>query len=169
MKHLKTLLLVAILTLGFTTTANAQKVAHIDTDKLIASMPASKALQAEMQKLQKSYKDEITREAKRLDSTYKKYQAEAKSQTQEVNKKRALEMQAGQQKLAQLEKAAIEEMQKKQQDKLIPILERAQKAIKDVAAEKGIIYVLDASRGKGLIVFDKGEDLYPAVKAKLGF
>lgn len=169
MKHLKTLLLATVLTLGLGSVANAQKIGHIDTDKLISEMPQSKALKAEMEKLQKSYKDDITALAKELETKYKKYQAEAKSQTEEVNKKRALEMQQGQQQIAQAEQAAYQDMQKKQADKLIPILEKAQKAIKDVANDKGVIYVLDSSRGKGLLVFEKGEDLYQAVKAKLGF
>ncbi len=59
-------------------------------------------------------------------------------------------------------------MQKKQNDGLVPIIEQARKAIEDVAASKAIVYVLDASVGKGLLV-KKGEDLYAAVKAKLGF
>lgn len=169
MKHFKILLLVAILTLGFGGVANAQKIGHIDTEKLIAEMPQSKALKAEMQKLQKTYKDEITGLAKKLEAKYKKYEAEAKTQTAETNQKRAVEMQQGQQQIAKAEQAAYKDMQKKQADKLIPILEKVQKAIKDVAAEKGIVYVLDSSRGKGLLVFEKGEDLFPAVKAKLGF
>lgn len=60
-------------------------------------------------------------------------------------------------------------MQKKYQEKTIPILQKAEDAIKAVAAEKGIIYVFDAAPGKGLIVYEKGEDIYDAVKAKLGF
>ncbi|NOQ92768.1 MAG: OmpH family outer membrane protein, partial [Flavobacteriaceae bacterium] len=40
--------------------------------------------------------------------------------------------------------------------------------VKDVAAEKGVQYVFDSSPGKGLIVFEKGEDLMSAVKVKLG-
>ena len=59
-------------------------------------------------------------------------------------------------------------MQKKQADGLNPIIEKAKKAVEDVAASKGIVYVLDASMGKGLLV-KKGEDLFNAVKAKLGF
>ena len=41
-------------------------------------------------------------------------------------------------------------------------------AINEVAKEKGIVYVFDSAPGKGLIVFDKGEDLLKAVQAKLG-
>ena len=59
-------------------------------------------------------------------------------------------------------------MQKKQAEGLKPIIEKAQEAIEEVAAAKGIQYVFDASVGKGLLV-KKGEDLYAAVKTKLGF
>ena len=47
MKHLKTLLLVAIFTIGLGGMANAQKTAHINTDKLLAEMPATKSMKAE--------------------------------------------------------------------------------------------------------------------------
>ena len=59
-------------------------------------------------------------------------------------------------------------MQKKQAEGLNPIIEKAQKAIEEVAASKGILYILDASVGKGLLV-KKGEDIFAAVKTKLGF
>ena len=48
-----------------------------------------------------------------------------------------------------------------------PIVEEAQKAIKEIATAKGYQYVLDSSPGKGLIVYT-GEDLLVAVKTKLG-
>ncbi len=169
MKNLKAIILIAIFTLGFAGVSNAQKIAHINAEKLVANMPQTKALKAEMEKLQKTYKDEIEGMAKKLEAKYKKFAAEQATQTQSVNEKRAQEVQQDKARIGQAEQAAYQDMQKRQQERLTPILEKAQKAIKDVAAAKGIAYVLDASAGKGLIVFDKGEDLYDAVKAKLGF
>jgi len=169
MKHFKTLLLVAIFTIGLSSIANAQKIAHINTDKLLTEMPETKALKAELERLQKTYRDDIEGMFKQLEAKVKKYEAEGKSQTQEENQKRAIEVQQDRAKIGQAEQAMSQEMQKKYQEKTMPILEKAQNAIKAVAAEKGIIYVLDAAGGKGLIVYDKGEDIYDAVKAKLGF
>ncbi len=169
MKQVKNLVLVALFTLGLGSVANAQKTGHINTDKLLSEMPATKALKTEMEKLQKTYKDEISAFAKQLQDTYKKYEAEAATQTEETNTKRAQEMQQGQSQLAQAEQAATQDMQRKYQEKLGPIVEKAMKAIQDVAAAKSIIYVFDSSLGKGLIVFEKGEDLFDAVKTKLGF
>lgn len=169
MKHLKTLLLVAIFTVGLGGVANAQKIAHINTDKLLAEMPATKAMKADLEKLNKTYQDEIEGMFKKLEAKVKKYEAEGKSQTQEENQKRAVEVNQDRQKIEQARQAAAQEMQKKYQEKTLPILKKAEDAIKAVASEKGIIYVIDAAPGKGLIVYDKGEDIYNAVKAKLGF
>lgn len=169
MKHLKTLLLVAIFTIGLGGVANAQKTAHINTDKLLAEMPATKAMKTELEKLNKTYRDDIEAMYKKLEAKIKKYEAEGKSQTQEVNQKRAIEVQQDRQRISKAEQSAGQEMQKKYQEKTLPILKKAEDAIKAVAAEKGIIYVFDATPGKGLIVYDKGDDIYGAVKAKLGF
>ena len=106
---------------------------------------------------------------KKLEAKVKKYEAEGKTQTQEVNQQRAIEVQQDRAKIQQAEQAMNQDMGKRYQEKTLPILEKAQNAIKAVAAEKGIVYVLDAAPGKGLIVFDKGEDILNAVKAKLGF
>ena len=168
MKNLKTLLLIAVFTLGLGSIANAQKVGHIDFEKLIAEMPETETLKLDMEKLGKTYQDEIQGMEKELESTRKKYVAESNTQTQETNDKRAQELQAQNAKLEQARRFAYQDMQKKQNDGLQPIIEKAQKAIDEVAAAKSFLYVLDASVGKGLLV-KKGQDLFDAVKTKLGF
>ncbi len=167
MRNFKTLLFIAIFTLG-TGVANAQKLGHIDFEKLVAEMPATKKLKSDIEKLGKTYQDEIEGMGKKLDAKIKKYTAEQNTQGKEINETRAQEVQQDRARYEQLRQTAYQEMQKKQNDGLVPIIEKARKAIEDVAASKGIIYVLDASVGKGLLV-KKGEDLYAAVKAKLGF
>ena len=168
MKNLKTLLLIAVFTLGLGGVANAQKTGHIDFEKLVAEMPQTKKLKQDIEKLGKTYQDEIEGMAKKLDAKMKKYTAEQNTQTQEINETRAQEVQQERARYEQLRQTAYQEMQKKQADGLEPIIVKAQKAIEEVAAAKSILYVLDASLGKGLLV-SKGEDLFGAVKTKLGF
>ena len=47
MKNFKTLLLIAIITLGFNTAQAQTKVAHINTDLLLSLMPETKVLNAD--------------------------------------------------------------------------------------------------------------------------
>lgn len=167
MRKLKSLLFVAFLALGMSGVANAQKVGHVNLERVIANMPETRALQTEIAKITKTYKDDIDGMGKKFEAKYKKYQAEGPSQTEEVNKQRAEEIQNERNRIVQAEQAAVQDIQQKQQTKLIPILQKAEKAIKDVAKEKGLAYVLDASVGKGVLVAD-GVDIYDALKAKLG-
>tara|TARA_B110000003_G_scaffold111447_1_gene114086 strand:- start:28886 stop:29428 length:543 start_codon:yes stop_codon:yes gene_type:complete len=167
MRKLKSLLLVAFLTLGMSGIANAQKVGHVVYERVIANMPETRALQAELAKITKTYKDDIDGMKKKLDDKIKKYTAEQAQQTEDTNKQRAQEVQVDNSRVQQAEQAAYQDIQEKQNNKLAPIIEKARKAIEEVATSKQILYVFDASAGRGLLIAE-GEDLYDAVKAKLG-
>ncbi len=167
MRKLKSLLIVAFLALGMSGVANAQKVGHVNLERVIANMPETRALQTEIEKISKTYKDDITGMAKKFEAKYKKYSAEQASQTDDVNKQRAEEIQGERNRIQQAEQAAGQDIQQRQQTKLIPILQKAEKAIKEVAKAKGLLYILDGSAGKGLLVAD-GPDIYEDLKVKLG-
>ncbi|SDW43382.1 periplasmic chaperone for outer membrane proteins Skp [Lutibacter oricola] len=164
MKKFRILVLIAIVAFGFNTLQAQTKVGHISTDLLISLMPETKALNAELEKLSKTYETELKAENDKLEAKLKRYDAEAKSQTDEVNKQRSVEVQQDQQKLYQSSQIAREDIGKKRDAKLKPILEKAKKAIDEVATANGYTYVLEAST----LVVAKGTDLLPLVKAKLG-
>ena len=164
MKNFKTLLLIAIITLGFNTAQAQTKVAHINTDLLLSLMPETKVLNADLEKLSKTYESELKAENDKLEAKLKKYEAEVGSQTDEVNQQRSVEVQQDRQNLYQASQIAQQDIAKKRDDKLKPILEKARKAIEDVANAQGFTYVLDAST----IIVANGTDLLPAVKTKLG-
>jgi len=167
MRKLKSLLLVAILTLGMSGVANAQKVGHVVYERVIANMPETRALSVELEKITKTYKDDIDGMKKKFDDKIKKYSAEQGQQTEDTNLQRGQEIKVDQSRIQQAEQAAYQDIQEKQQNKLIPIVSKARKAINEVAKAKQILYVLDASARGGLLVAN-GEDLYEAVKVKLG-
>ena len=169
MKQFKRLLLVAVFMLGVVGVANAQKIGHIDTAKLFQEMPESKKMKTELEKMSNTYRSDIANLEKKLQDKLKKYDSEAKAQTPETNAKRQAEVQADATRIQQAKQFASQELQKKEAELSNPLILKAQKAIKDVAAEKKLIYVFNAAPGGGLIVFDKGIDIYDAVKKKLGF
>lgn len=164
MKNFKTLVLIAVFTLGVNSFANAQKIGHIDYQRVIDNMPETRALGVTLEKLGKSYQSEIEGLKKKLEAKVQKYTQEQTTQTETANKKRAEEVQLDKQRFDQAQQAAYQEMQKRQAVDLEPIVKKAEKAIQEIAASKGILYVFDA---KSLIV-KKGTDLYAAAKAKLG-
>ena len=106
MRNFKTLLLIAVFTLGLGGVANAQKFGHIDFEKLVAEMPSTTKLKADIEKLGKTYQDEIEGMGKKLEAKVKKYQAEQNAQTKEINESRALEVQQENQRYEQLRQTA---------------------------------------------------------------
>jgi len=164
MKNFRTLLLIAILTLGFNTVQAQTKVGHISTDLLISLMPETKALNTELEKLSKTYESELKAEQAKLEAKLNKYKAEQASQTDEVNQQRGVEVEQDRQNLYQASQVAQQDITKKRNEKLKPILEKAKKAIDEVASAQGFTYVLEAST----LIVANGTDLLPSVKAKLG-
>ena len=164
MKQFRTFILIAIVTLGFNSVQAQTKVGHISTDLLISLMPETKALNTELEKLSKTYETELKAENDKLQAKLKRYQSEQASQTDEVNQQRSVEIQQDQQKLYQSSQIAKEDLGKKRNEKLTPILEKAKKAIDAVAKEQGYTYVLEAST----LIVANGTDLLNAVKTKLG-
>ena len=169
MKQLKNLVLAAVLLIGGTSIMNAQsKVAHINTQELVAAMPETKAAQAEIEKLSKTYQVQIQEMGNEYDAKVKRYDAEAATQTDETNQKRMEEVAGIRQSIAQFQQTAQQELQKKEFDLLKPITEKAKEAILKVARAQGFQYVLDSTQGQGVILAD-GKDLMADVKAELGF
>jgi outer membrane protein len=169
MKHLKKVAVAVVLFVAATGFMQAQsKVAHINVTELLAQMPEMKAAQAELKKLEETYKADIQSSVTELRNKYTQYNNEASSKTDEENQKRAIELQGFEKNIGEAQQAAQQELGKKQAELYQPILEKANNAIQKVAAAQGYDYVVDASPGLGLIVA-KGKDLMPEVKQELGF
>ena len=165
MKKFKTLLLIALIAFaGFNSVEAQTKVGHISIDQVLELMPETQAMKAELEKLGKTYEAELKAEQDKLEAKLKKYEAEAASQTDEVNQARGMEVERDRQNFYQANQIAQKDLQDKQNERLQPIIEKARKAIEEVAAEQGIDYVLELST----LIVAKGTDLLPAVKAKLG-
>jgi outer membrane protein len=169
MRNVKRIAVALVLFVAATGFVNAQsKVAHINVQQLLSEMPEMKAAQAELKKLQETYRADIQSSMKELQNKLTQYQNEATSKTNEENEQRALELQGFEKNIQEAEQTAMQELQKKQQELFAPISDKAKAAIEKVAAAQGFDYVIDASPGLSLIVA-KGKDLLPAVKQELGF
>ena len=169
MKNLIQIIASALLLIAPLQVVNSQsKVAHIDVQKLITDMPEVIAAQKELEKLQKTYTTDIQNTIKELQVKQQTYSADAANQTEITNQARAEELQAMQQNIQKFEQTAAQDLQKKQQDMMGPLIEKARAAIKKVAGVQGFDYVLDAS-ANGAVLMAKGKDLMTDVKTELGF
>lgn len=161
---------------GVTTFAMAQaKIAHIDSQKLLSEMPEMKSAQAQLQKLEQSYTNDLQASMKEFQAKAKVFQdeisalteAQLKSRQAEFEKK-SKELETMQNNIQQAQQTAAQDLQKKQQTLLAPLYEKARKAVEKVAKAQGYDYVLDSTQ-PGTVIFAQGKDLFNDVKKELGF
>lgn len=169
MKQLKSLLIAALLFVGASQTVSAQaKVAHIDVSELMKNMPEMKAAEAQLKKLGTTYDTEYNTMVEEFTTKIKKYEAESTTVSEAINKTRESEVQDMRARIQQYQQTATTDLQKKQEEIVKPILEKARLAIQKVAKAKGYQYVLDSSTGSGVLLAE-GPDLLADVKKELGF
>ena len=143
------------------------KVAHINAQALIETMPEA---QAAMKSLQ-TYAEELDKDGKGLIDEYQKKLKEfndgAANMTENMRDIKGKELQTAQKNIQDYQDAAQQKIETKRQELLKPIYDKARKAIEDTAKEKGYAYVIDNSQSI-LLVAPAGDDLSAAVKTKLG-
>tara|TARA_B100000787_G_C16038104_1_gene225752 strand:+ start:155 stop:613 length:459 start_codon:yes stop_codon:yes gene_type:complete len=144
------------------------KVGHIDTQKLILSMPEMNIVQIELEKMLKKYSVEYNNMEKAIESMRNEYLNEYETQTDIQNKLRNDEIRLLIKNVNNFKESIQLELNKKEKELTAPIIEKANKAIIKVAKKKGLDYVLDSTQGQGVILAD-GKDLMAEVKTELGF
>lgn len=150
------------------TAAKAQsKVAYINAQAVIEAMPEAKKASDSLQLFQ----DQLEKDGKGLVDEYTAkttdFNNKAASMTDNMKDIKAREIQDAQKRIEDYRQAAEQKIDAKRAELLKPIYDKARKAIEDAAKEKGYTYVIDGSSGI-LLVSPAGDDLMPAVKAKLG-
>ena len=166
----KILIAIAACMLAFGGSAMAQKnvkLGHINSNDLMQIMPgrdsAQAVLQAEVTELENTLKSMQAEAEKR----YNEYVAGQAGWTELIRQTKQREIQDMAARIEEYQKNAQEQLQNREQELLKPIIDRAKKAIEDVAKEGGYTYIFDAGTA-ALLYDDGGDDIMPLVKKKLG-
>ena len=165
MKQLKTLLIAALVFIS-TSQVNAQaKVAHVDTNAIMAAMPEVLQAQKQLETLQGVYDKEFKGIVDEYQGKLTKYNNEAETVTDAMNQERAKEIQDMEKRIQDYRQTAQKELNKKEEYLMKPLMDKTKLAIEKVGKEKGYQYILNSA---GLLLAD-GPDLTPDVKKELGF
>ena len=148
--------------------AQEQKYAHVNLGNVLAEMPDVKQAEQEMQELRDSMRTVYEQRIKDLEQDYGEFQRKVAQGTVPPveQQKKAQQFQAEQQKLMEFERQLSSKMEVRRQKKLAPILEKVDKAIKEVAEENDYTMVFDTSGGSMLYAEDT-KDIGEQVKNKL--
>lgn len=143
------------------------KIGHINTNELMQLMPGrdtaeqvltvyaqnlQKQLEAMVEEFQTKYSDYLANENQFIDAI------------KQVKQKELLDLQT---RIEDFQEEAQNLLVAKEQELLNPLIDKAKKAIEEVAKEKGYTYILDT--GTGVVLYwESGDDIMSFVKDKLG-
>lgn len=147
----------------------AQKFGRINVQEIIMAMPETKEMDTNMQAYGKDLQDNLETIAVEFNQKLTDYQKNYASLSDAVRQLKEKELQELQNRRQEFEQVAQQDFQKKQQELLAPIIEKAKGAIDKVSETNAFLAVFDTSTGS-LAYFDEASltDIAPLVKKELG-
>ncbi len=161
------LLAILLFSAGFVG-AQTPKFGHIDMSALIQVMPERATAEKQFNDFQKELEDALGTMQNEFQKKYMEYVQKRDSMTATVRQMKEDDLNATNERIQTYQQSASQQVQAKQTELLKPVFDKAETAIKEVAKEKGLIYVFDMSTRVILYNSNESLDLLPLVKAKLG-
>ncbi len=166
-KTLKLTLAIALL-MG-STSLFAQKFGRINTQEIIMAMPETKTMQTNMEAYAKELQDNIETMNVEFNTKLQDFQKNFNTMNDMAKEMKEKDLNDLQARIREFQERAQQEYQKKQNELLAPIIEKAKNAIDKISAAGGYLVVFDTSTGS-LAYFDEATltDIAPEVKKELG-
>jgi outer membrane protein len=175
MKKYLLLAVTAFLLVAVPRTAHAQTkaaptaVAHLDLDSLLGIMPAfqsasdsAQLFYADLEKQMYAMNLELQRKGAEYDSLSPTWSKSIKT----IKEQEIYDLQ---QRIQAFQQTAQDDYTKRRSELLVPLFNKIQAAVKDVAVTKGYAYVLDSSKSATVVLYAaKSADIFVDVQHKLG-
>jgi outer membrane protein len=150
--------------------AQQLKIGHINSQELLAAMPASDSAQKKLEKIARDHEMVLEEMSVEFNKKFEAYrQAIAAGTLSDLARStREGELEDLQNRISTFEQTAQQDLQQKRTQLFQPVQEAALNAVNAVAEEKGFTYIFDSGMGGLVYTSPDSQDILPLVKAKLG-
>lgn len=147
----------------------AQKFGRVNTQEIIMAMPETKEMQTTMEAYIKDLQDQMEALNVEFNNKLQDFQKNFNTYSDAIRDMKQKELQGLTSRREEFEQIAQQESQKKQNELLAPIIEKAKNAIDKISLAGGYLAVFDTSTGS-LAYYDEAAltDIAPEVKKELG-
>ena len=152
-----------LLLFGAVLLVSAQNIGHVNSAEILSLMPEVKKVQKELERLGKTYEDELKTLATELQNKLAKYNEESPNKGDAINASRTREIRDLQQRIEEYRKNAASDIQQKQKEMMDPVQKRLQKALDKVRRSKKLDYIFDLVSGS-IVSFNTSKDVSKDVK-----
>jgi outer membrane protein len=155
----------AVMSIGFSQ-VNA-KLGYIDSNELLEMMPGKDSIQTALQDYGKSLENQLQTMYTEYQTKVQDYQANSRTMSDIIRQTKEKELADLETRIETFRQQADADLQEKQVTLLQPLLDKAKNAINAVAKENGYTYIFDVGTG-AFLYYEKGDNIMPLVKTKLG-
>ena len=157
-------LFAAVIMLVTAGAVNAQKVASMDYEAVLAAMPETKKMTTDLDTFSKTKGDELQKQAEAFQKEVQQYQADGAKMTEAQRTAKEGELQKKQQNLQQLQQTAQNDLAQRRDAAVKPIIDKLNNAVAKVAKANGFDFIIDSTA----LIYKGGPDATPLVKKELG-
>jgi outer membrane protein len=143
------------------------KLGYIDSNELLEMMPGKDSVQTALQEYQKTLETQLQSMYAEYQTKVQDYQANSRTMSDIIRQTKEKELADLETRIQAFQTQADTDLQDKQVELLQPLLDKAKNAITAVAKENGYTYIFDVGTG-AFLYFEKGDNILPLVKTKLG-
>lgn len=148
--------------------AQTLKIGLVDFDAILAAMPETTAAQNQIKEVSEKYEAEYKKLGEEMNRLVTEYQNMPETELPAIKERKTRELSDYQQKIAQFEQTAGQDLQKMQMDLMAPITQKINQAVESIGREGNYSLIQIYTPQITLYRADPVEDVTPAVKAKLG-
>ena len=143
------------------------KLGYIDSNELLDLMPGKDSVQEVLTAYGKTLESQLQNMYTEYQNKLSDYQANVNTMSTIIKQTKEKELADLETRIQDFQQQADQDLQNKQMELIQPLIDKARKAIDEVAREGGYTYIFDAGVGT-LLYFEKGDNIMPKVKQKLG-
>lgn len=167
MRKLAIALLFIVATIGSVNAQTKNKFGHINSQDLLELMPEKAAADKQLEEFGLQLQKQLQTMAAERERLVADYLENQDSMSDIIKQTKEEEIQMLDQRIQSFQQNAQQSLAKKEAEVYQPILDKARKAIEDVAKEHAFTYIFDVSAGS-LLYQPESDDIMPLVKTKLG-
>jgi outer membrane protein len=150
-----------ILFLFFTSLSFSQaKMGYIVSEQIVQQLPEAQAVIKQLENLQKDIVDTLQNMEKDLQARAAEFQQKESLMTDDAKKKANKELLELDTKNREYRQKKSDELQKKQETLLAPIMDKIQKALEAVAKEENLAFIFDKSQRIPVLLYGDAEYNY---------
>ena len=163
----KKIALLVLCALPFSLMAQEVKLGHINSQEILTLMPERVTIEKTISDLQAQWEKEIVKMREEYYAKTKEYQEKQATMPESIKQARQSEIAEMEQRISTTNQNAQTDLQKKSQDLFAPVIEKVKKAINEVGAENGYLYIFDLGAQSIIYQSPKSNDITALVKKKL--